>query len=336
MPQITIIGTGLIGTSLALALKQSSLQKAELVGSDLEPSARAGAKKRGAFDRIETQFTRAVRDADMVVLATPVMAMKELMEFIGPELPEGCVVTDVGSSKKIVMEWASQYLPRTVDFVGGHPMCGKEESGPEAAEATLFQDKSYCVIPSPSTRQQAVSKVTNMVEAIGARPYYIDVEEHDTFAAAASHLPFLLSVALVGCTSKSPNWDTIAKLASTGYRDISRLASGDPVMHRDICLTNTESIVAWIDAAIRELYEIRKVLDSGATSDGEAVQRIFEQALDARALWLAEEVESPAHRRSRHDVPSMGEAMGEMFLGRRAIEAQKRLLGDSDKDRKKK
>ncbi len=117
MAKITIIGTGLIGTSLGLALRQSQLRDIEIVGTDADGSARSGADKRNAFHRVESRLMRAIDQADMVILATPIMAMQELMEIIGPELPEGCVVTDVGSSKKVVLEWADQYLPSTVDFV---------------------------------------------------------------------------------------------------------------------------------------------------------------------------------------------------------------------------
>lgn len=329
MAQISIIGTGLIGTSLALALKQAQLKDLELVGSDSDGGARAGAQKSGAFHRIENRLMSAVREADVVVLATPVMAMKELMEVLGPELPEGCLVTDVGSSKKVVLQWADQYLPKRVDFVGGHPMAGKETSGPENADANLFRGRAYCVIPSPNARQQAVSQVSALAQAVGARPFFIGVDEHDSFVAAASHLPFLLSVALVGCTSKSANWEDIAQLAAGGYHDVTRLASGDPIMHRDICLSNPEPIVAWIDGFIRELYEIRKALDTERGPDGAAVQEMFEQASVARARWLAGAVNSRSRQAGpAAEIPNFAESMGEMFAGRKLMQAQKRFFGE--------
>ncbi len=339
MAKIAIIGTGLIGTSLALALRQSSLRDLQVVGTDEDRQARTGAEKRKAFDRVENRLYSTVDGADIVVLATPVMAMKEVMEVIGPELPEGCVVTDVGSSKRVVLEWAEQLLPKTVDFVGGHPMAGKEESGPEAAEADLFQGKTYCVVPSARASQQSVAEVTTMIEAIGGTPYFIGVDEHDSFVAAASHLPFLLSTALVGCTSKSANWEDIAQLASTGYRDISRLASGDSVMHRDICLTNSQSIVSWIDSFIKELYEFRKILVAEPHPDGEAVKGVFDQVFQARASWLAGEATARARMKTRggEEMPGFAESMGEMFMGRKLLQAQKRMFGgmkDKEKDRR--
>ena len=329
MPRIAIIGTGLIGTSLGLALQQAQLKNIEVVGTDQDRQSLAGASKRQAFHRTERRLANAVDGADIVVLATPVMAMKELMEYLGPELPEGCLVTDVGSSKKVVLEWADQYLPSKVDFVGGHPMAGKETSGPEAAEADLFRGKTYCVVPRAGAGEQAVGEITAMIEAIGGIPYFIGVDEHDSFVAAASHLPFLLSMALVGCTSKSANWDDIGQLASNGYRDLTRLASGDTVMHRDICVTNAEPIVAWIDAYIRELYEFRKILDPETDLDAVEIKKTFDQIAEARAKWMAGEVNPRARQldSNREALPSFTDGIGQMFLGGRLMDAQKRILG---------
>ncbi len=335
MAKIAVIGTGLIGTSMALALKQAKIKDLELVGTDYDNGARAGAQKRHAFDRLENRLAPAVRDADIVVLATPIMAMGEMMKTIGPDLREGCVVTDVGSAKKVVLEWADQHLPREVAFVGGHPMAGRETSGPEAADADLFRGKAYCIVPSPRAGKQAVAEITTLAEAVGARPFFIGVEEHDSFVAAVSHLPFLMSVALVGCTSKSANWEDIAQVASTGFEDITRLASGDPVMHRDICLSNPEPIVAWIDAFIRELYEVRKMLDDGNEPSGDDIKQVFDDASQARARWLAGLV-TPLARRGgpATEIPSFSENMGQMFMGQKAMDAQKRFFNRGDRDKK--
>jgi prephenate dehydrogenase len=324
MAQLTVIGTGLIGTSLALGLKQSRGKDLELVGTDSNGRSRNGAQKSQAFDRVDNNLYSSIRDAKMVVLATPVMAMEEIMQAIGNQLPEGCVVTDVGSSKKVVLEWAERYLPERVEFVGGHPMAGRETPGPENADASLFQDRVYCVIPSPRASQRAVSEVTSLVDAVGARPYFISVDEHDSFVAAASHLPFLLSVALMGCTSKSGNWSDIGQLAASGFDGMTRLASGDAVMHRDICLSNPEPIVAWIDAFIRELYEIRQLLEVEGTPDSAAVEDVFQKCFEARQLWLAGDFNrSDKAARPTADMPTMGEA----FFGTRLMEYQRRFLG---------
>ena len=330
MAKLAIIGTGMMGTSLALALKQANVRDLEVVGTDYDRYARNAAQKTGAFHRMESRLASAVRDANLVVLATPVMAMKELMEVIAPDLREGCVVTDMGSSKKVVLEWAEEYLPRHVDFVGGHPMAGKETSGPENADGSLFDNKVYCIIPSPRAQKAAVSEVTALAKAIGAKPFYIGVAEHDSFVAAVSHLPFLLSVALVGCTSKSVNWEDIAQLAASGYGDVSRLASGDPIMHRDICVSNPEPIVAWIDTYIRELYQVRQMLTKEDGPDIDGLQEFFEQAAEARARWLAGDVIPMSSAKTQLEMPTMTESMGTMFVGTRGMNAAKRIMRDDD------
>ena len=338
MPRITIIGTGLIGTSMALALKQSQLRDLDLVGTDYDGAARAGAQKRGAFARVETRLASAIDGADIVVLATPVFAMRDLMEVLGPELQEDCVITDVGSSKTTVLGWADELLPKKVSFVGGHPMAGRETSGPENADADLFRDKPYCIVPRPYTNQQAVSTVATMAEAMGARPFFINQEEHDSFVAAVSHLPFLMSIALMETVSKSANWDDIAQLASSGFRDVSRLASGDTVMHRDISLSNKEPIVSWIDSFIRELYDIRNMLNAEEGPNPASVQQVFEHASTERSRWQAGLV-SAATRMAvpRSEIPSFGESMQEMFIGRKGMEIQRRFfrgLKDGGRDSK--
>ena len=337
MPRIAIVGTGLMGASLALALRNSSLLNLELVGTDSSGGARSGAQKTGAFHRMESRLLNAVEGADIVVLATPIVAMKELLEVMAPHLPEGCVVTDVGSSKQAVITWADEYLPEGIHFVGGHPMAGRETPGPENADPNMFKGKTYCVIPSAKASERAVAEITTMVEALEATPYYISAEEHDSFVAAVSHLPFLLSVALVGCTSGSPNWDDIAKVASSGYHDLTRLASGDTVMHRDICVTNPEPIVSWIDSFIRELYGIRQLLVESDNLDTEAIMDLFVKARDDRARWLAGDYGAQARQYNpQTELPTFAQSMGDMFVGRRLLDAQRRLFrGGRDEDRRR-
>ena len=333
MTTIAIVGTGLIGTSLALAIKQSNLQ-VDVVGTDYDQSARSGAQKSGAFKKVESNLSNAIRGADVVIYATPVLAMREMMEASVNDFEEGCVVTDVGSSKKVVIEWADEILPESVSFVGGHPMAGKELSGPTNADGDLFKGKAYCIIPSVTAEKSAVSSVTTLAESIGAKPFFIGVDEHDSFVAAASHLPFMMSVALMGTASKSANWEDIAQLASSGFASLSRLASGDPIMHRDICVSNPKPIVAWMDAYIREMYDLRNMLANENGPDPEAVHQVFVDAMEARDRWQAgivttlDRISGPST-----EIPTFAETMGEMFIGRRGMEAQKKLFRSPNDDR---
>ena len=323
---ITIIGTGLIGTSVGLALKASKLD-ATIVGTDKHFDSAVKAQKRGALDKAERRLMNAIEGAHVVIIATPVMAIKQVLELIGPELGEGTVVTDTGSTKGSVLAWAREYLPPTVHFVGGHPMAGKETTGPEAAEATLFKGRRWCVLPGKGASEDAVSVVVELVKAMGAVPYYLDVSEHDSFVAAVSHLPMLLSSALVYCTSKSASWVDISRLAATGYKDVTRLASGDPEMHRDICVTNAVGISHWIDAFIEELQRVKGII---VREDNEKeLKEFFDGAWENRERWLHGAVTAG------QDVPStqgmsFGQQMGEMFMGSKLMEAQKRLFRDTD------
>ena len=336
MPRISIVGTGLMGTSLALALRNSSLLNLELVGTDASGGARSGAQKSGAFNKMENRLLNAVEGADIVVLATPIVAMKELFEVLAPHLPPGCVVTDVGSSKQAVLKWADELLPAGIDFVGGHPMAGRETAGPENADPNMFSGRTYCIIPSAKASERSAAEITTMVEAIGAVPYYISADEHDSFVAAVSHLPFLMSVALINCTSASPNWDDIAKVAASGYHDLTRLASGDTIMHRDICATNSDAIVAWIDTFIRELYQIRQVLTDSNSLDDEAILDLFVKARVARAKWLEGDFGPQARQYNPHtELPTFAQSMGDMFVGRRLLDAQRRLFRGGREDERR-
>ncbi|MBI2856207.1 MAG: prephenate dehydrogenase/arogenate dehydrogenase family protein [Chloroflexi bacterium] len=312
MYKVSIIGLGLIGTSLGLALKKAGVE-VEITGHDKERGSSNQASKMGATDKTEWNLIRAVEGARLVIIATPVQAIGEVMKQINSVLEEGCIVTDTGSTKANVLQWADEYLPRTVSFVGGHPLAGKEVSGPYGAEADLFQDAPYCILPSKHADSDAVKAVVHMTEIIGAKPYFIDPVEHDSYVGAVSHLPMVLSTMLVKVTSESPSWPEISRLASTGYRDISRLAAQDPEMNRDICLTNQEGLVYWIDEFIKELYKFRGRIKEGDAS----LFQTFDAAWEARDRWMQNKVTAPSVA-PPVQTPTTFESMGGMILGDRA------------------
>jgi prephenate dehydrogenase len=280
--KIAIIGLGLIGGSIGLALKTLRKPKVEIVGFDLRPSQAKRASKMGAIDRAAKDLRSAVENAGLVILAVPILAIRDNLEAIGPLLIPGSVVTDTGSTKEAVLHWAEQYLPDGISFVGGHPMAGKEESGIQAAVPNLFVDRRYCVIPGKNADQDAVKAVTDLVLALKAKPYFLDAVEHDSYVAAVSHLPIVLSAALVSSTQRSPSWREMSKLAATGYRDVSRLASGDPIMNLDICLSNQESLTRWIDYMITELSRYRTMIANGEPELAKELENVHQ----ARNIWL--------------------------------------------------
>jgi prephenate dehydrogenase len=288
MINITIIGMGLIGTSLGMALrnadpKESPLGQIHVSGYDNDSRSTSEARGRLAIDREARSLEEALRDAHLVVVAVPVQVVREVFMSIAPLLPEGCAVTDVSSVKQQVMDWAAELLPAHVSFIGGHPMAGREQSGPKAATGDLFKQAIYCLTPSNRAHESAVELVDAMVRQVGAKTYFIDANEHDIYVAGISHLPFLLSAALIDTTVNSPSWTEMAVLASSGFRDVSRLASGDPQMHNDICMTNRAAIVRWLNQAAQSLIDMRDMIEDG---EDEALFEKFKQWQTARDEWV--------------------------------------------------
>jgi prephenate dehydrogenase len=288
MIRITIIGMGLIGTSLGMAIRNASEKEAPLgptviTGYDKNQRATGDARGRLAIDREARTLEDALHEAQIVVVAVPVQRIRDVFREIAPMLPHGAVVTDVASTKAQVLEWAAELLPATVDFVGGHPMAGKEQAGASAAEPALFKGAIYCVTPAPRARQAAIDVVEAMVRQVKAKIYYIEAAEHDSYVAGISHLPFMLSATLMAVVGQSAGWKEMAPLAATGFRDISRLASGDAEMHRDICITNQAALVRWLNESAQLLLDLRDQIEEGASDE---LLDFFENTRKLREEWL--------------------------------------------------
>src|SRR5437763_8784633 len=275
--RVAIIGLGLIGGSIGLALHKAKAAQ-QIVGYDVRKGIRNQARKSGAIDQPYTALADAVRGAELIILATPVGAMRSLLQDIAQSATPGAVVTDVASTKAQVISWAEEFLPSSVSFVGGHPMTGKEQSGVEAADASLFQNRIYCLTPTARVRPAAINKVSAFVEALGARVRFLEPAEHDGQVAGVSHLPFIASIALVNTVTASSSWSDASLLAANGFRDMSRLAGGSPEMYRDICLTNSEAITYWLDEYITTLRAIR----NSVAEHGKNLAETFANAKELR------------------------------------------------------
>jgi prephenate dehydrogenase len=294
MQRVAIIGLGLIGGSIGLGLRAWSVQESkgggqalEVIGFDIDLEQQHYAKKINAVDRAEWELTKAVRDADIVIVCTPVRAIKEVFADIAPLLKSGAVVTDVGSTKAQVLDWAGELLPRTVSFVGGHPMAGSALSI-EAAEAELFKGATWCVTPSVTATDEAVRNVLGMITALSAEPYFVDPLEHDAYVAGISHLPFVLAATLMNSLSGDSSWRDMKTLTAGGFRDMTRLAGGSPAMHRDIVITNRAPISRWVDTVLADLTAFRETLNGDDETVAAAMTAYFERARDARAEWATQ------------------------------------------------
>lgn len=314
MQQVAIVGLGLIGGSIGLGLRQWSSKNGKrehvlsVTGFDTELEHQNYAKKIKAVDRTEWSLQEAIDGADLVILAVPPLAIREVMESIRPALKAGAVVCDVGSTKSDVMQWAEELLPTTVHFIGTHPMAGGSSSI-EAADAELFVGATWCVVPSIRADETAVQTVLGMVSALGAEPLFVDAAEHDGFVGGVSHLPFVLSAALMRAVSRDAGWRDMQQLSATGFRDVSRLAGGSPTMHRDICVTNRDAIIRWIDEAVDELREMQTLIKSESEDKQDALLDYFNEAREARALWAT------STRRDGVLVQDTDNELGDMSVG---------------------
>jgi prephenate dehydrogenase len=279
--RVAILGTGLIGASVGLALKAARPQ-VQIVGYDASGDNLRRAQGVKAIDR-RGSLRDALPEADVVIVATPVGAMKTLFEEIAPLLPAKALVMDTGSTKAAVLEWAAELLPREVRFVGGHPMAGKTETGPDAADAKLFQGAVWCLAPLGSAPKDAIDDAVRLVEMLGASPYFLDPSEHDGLVASVSHLPYLMSVALIRHLGVEKSWRETASVAAGGFAYTTHLTDSDPQMFFDIMRTNRENIARRIDLYVDELLALRDLI----SSDSPEVKARFEQARALHQDWLA-------------------------------------------------
>ncbi|MBI2858094.1 MAG: prephenate dehydrogenase/arogenate dehydrogenase family protein [Chloroflexi bacterium] len=281
--RITIIGLGLIGGSIGMAIRRSGMAGLEICGFARSEQAAVKALARGAVDRVSGNLEESVSGADTVFICTPVKAVEGILETISPCLGRDCLVTDTSSTKKQVMNWARRHLsPKGIDFIGGHPMAGKEKPGIEAADPDILFGCTYCICPAEWTSLDAVNRMRELLRLIQADPLVIEPERHDMLVAGISHLPALLSAALVDATTGSPDWRAMAQLAATGYRDVTRLASSDPKMNADIFSTNSDAMLAWIDRFSQVMAEFRAMLASGSAE----LEPKLAKLCRAREHWL--------------------------------------------------
>jgi prephenate dehydrogenase len=304
--QVAILGTGLIGASLALALKNQRTAH-RVVGFDLSGEHRRGAgglkttSGLKAFDDVGSNLPKAIRGSDLVVISTPIRSMEMLFREVATLAAPGTVVTDTGSTKQQILAWAEEILPSTVEFVGGHPMAGKVSAGPWEADEALFVNATYCVCPLPRTNRSAVDSVVNLVEGLGAVPYFVDASEHDGLVAAISHLPYLVSVNVVNAVSGGRGWREAATLAAGGFATASHLTESDPQMFTDICLTNRDAVLGQIDRFTEELGRVRQAIADGDVS----MKQAFERAQASHREWLSGRAAEGGETREPIDTSSV-------------------------------
>ena len=277
--RLCVIGVGLIGGSLARALRAAGYC-GEVIGAGRDPAHLQQAVDLGVIDRFETEPGKAVAGADMVLLAVPLGAMGGVFAAIRGHLAEGAVLTDAGSAKVSIIDAARSAFGRVPGyFVPGHPIAGTENSGVAASLPDLYRGRRVILTPLEDTDPTAVSRVRTMWEAAGARVSEMEPLHHDAVLAATSHLPHVLAFTLVDSLARLGDREEIFAYAAGGFRDFTRIASSDPVMWRDICLANGDAIRCMIDRYIDDLRAINKAVSE---HDGNRLLEIFTSAKQAR------------------------------------------------------
>ncbi|MFN3544434.1 MAG: prephenate dehydrogenase [Thiobacillus sp.] len=279
--RLALVGTGLIGGSFALALKQAGAVR-EVVGVGRNPARLTLARELGLIDRA-VDWAEAAQ-ADCILLALPVGETEAVLRQLAPHLKAGAVVTDAGSTKANVVAAARTALgTRVPDFVPGHPIAGSEQSGPAAARADLYRGKRVVLTPEADTRADAVARVRALWEVAGAQVETLDAAQHDRIFAAVSHLPHLAAYTLVDELARRADGEVFFRFAASGFRDFTRIAGSSPEMWRDIALANRDALLAELDAYLAALQTLRAAVDA---RDGAALHTIFSRARKAREDWI--------------------------------------------------
>ena len=298
--RIAIIGLGLIGGSIGLAVREY-LPNARTTGFDHDPAVRVRAEQRMLADRIADNAEEAVRDADLVILCVPVGAMGEVARKIAPALREGAVVSDVGSSKQSILEALRAALPGRA-VIPAHPVAGTENSGPDAGFATVFQQR-WCIVTPPQDADSVhVSKLVAFWEALGAMVDTMDPKHHDLVLAVTSHIPHLIAYTIVGTASdlEDVTRSEVIKYSAGGFRDFTRIAASDPTMWRDVFLNNRDAVLVMLKRLLDDIGGMQKAIEE---SDGKALFDRFTRtrAIRRSIVALGQDDARPDFGRKDHD-----------------------------------
>jgi prephenate dehydrogenase len=278
-PTLTVIGLGLIGGSLVRAVKAKSLPY-RVLGVARREEIRREALACGAVDEACATAAEAAPESDIVVLALPVLRIPEALTEIAPLLPDGAVVTDVGSTKLGLTEKAEKLLPPGVSFVGGHPIAGTENSGFAASFPELFQGARCILTPGRSASSDAVETVRKLWEGVGSKVESMDPALHDRILAVISHLPHIVAYALVNAAAAADGEHPgLLGYTGGGFRDFTRIAASDAVMWRDICLDNRDEVLEAVDTFIEEVAHLRDLVRE---KDGAGLEKAFNAARTVR------------------------------------------------------
>jgi cyclohexadieny/prephenate dehydrogenase len=278
--QITIIGAGLIGSSLARVIRRDSIAK-KLIVADASEDVCKKAFELNFADKITDNLKESVENSDLVILATPVGSFEQIVKQIGPLLKAGSILSDVGSVKQCVIDKVGPYLPDSVHLLPAHPIAGTEHSGPEAGFAELFEGRWCIITPPANVDLRAIEKITAFWEACGMRIELMEAHHHDLVLGITSHLPHLIAYTIVG-TAADLEEDIkadVIKYSASGFRGFTRIAASDPVMWRDVFLNNREAVLEILQRFSEDLTALQKSIRRG---DGFYLEEVFSRGREIR------------------------------------------------------
>ena len=330
MPNYTIIGLGRIGTSIGMAIRSQTDSK--VIGYDADNNAQTLAQRMGAVDDVEWNIDKAVSNADVVIIATPAGSLYDVFDGIARYLKDGAVVTDTSPSKRAVLGWAEELLPSNVGFVGGNPLTGASITEQKNASGHIFHESKWAVVAPPSADRHAITTVTDMIESIGAKPVFMDAHEHDSFSAATSGLPAVVSAAVMNAVSTSPSWSEISRFVGSDFDHVTTPASADPTSSQSAAATNADMLAHWIEQLIARFEAIKTSLldeEERFAPDG-VLAESFVQAWEQRARLEAGIADRRPETGEHTAIPSASESMMGLFFGSRVARA---MGGGKDKKR---
>ena len=332
MKQVTLLGVGQIGASIGLGLKVEHGKKYRVVGYDPDQDVHQRAEKIGAVDSAIWNLDTAVRDADVVIISLPVNRAYEIMENIAPYLRDDVTVTDTCSTKRSILHWAADILPSHASFVGGHPLVKADATGRDEPSPYLFTQAPYAIIPHPRSRQSAIRDVQEICNDLGARPLFMDPDEHDSFSAAVAGVPAFVAAAALNAAADSPSWHEISKFVGKDFVSMSQPMANDPAWINGMASTNRDMLIYWIDQINLKLSNIKRMLESEedvGDPEGELADILVNAWENRLRLDLGIQPAPPTSMQSPERMPSSGEATASMLMGGFIMKA---FRGNKDKD----
>ncbi|QPC88478.1 prephenate/arogenate dehydrogenase family protein [Mesorhizobium sp. NBSH29] len=306
--KIALIGIGLIGSSLARVIRREGLA-GEIIVSTRSAETLARAEELGLGDRYFSRADEAVRDADLVIVSVPVGSSGSVAQEIAPALKKGCIVTDVGSTKRSVIAQMQPALPDHVHFIPGHPLAGTERSGPDAGFAELFENRWCIFTPLPGTDAGALEKLSEFWRRCGSNIEIMDADHHDMVLAIVSHLPHIIAYNIVGTADdlEAVTKSEVIKYSASGFRDFTRLAASDPTMWRDVCLHNKDAILEMLARFSEDLASLQRAI---RWEDGDKLFEMFSRTRAVRRsiIEAGQEIDVPDFGRQVVEHPAGGKS----------------------------